>query len=518
MGALRTWAGRATWIVAVAVAGCSVPPTIEDRPASDASLDAIDDLAGDSRDDSQDAHALDAPASMDVVSVFDAAIEAGDASASLDVPDAPTAADSATYVDSAPRDRVVLDAAPRCYGVSEAAGLLTRVAAIPRESGGSSNGVSGCVGDIDNDGSREFLLVRMNEPSSLIGADFCARGRVLLPDYARGCIVAEIDGDTTNGRELVVYGNDGWNGTGSIHVGRVIRRPAGDPSVEAFVWQSLWVMDERRHIAVFNAPHVAVLDLDRDSRLELVAAGNIPTGFVRVWELDPPGATRAWRSILDVDTSGMLTDTVGVLSGDIDGDGDVEAVVPGSCGFAGANHSIRVWQQWSSAPAVTNTDRPAQAVLADFDPAPGLEMAFARRAMCTNEPPLDAGAPNPYTLEVRRFDPMTQTFVTRASIVPSNRQREINMVAAVDLEGTPTPEIVYCAVPSAGLTRTRTCRVFRYTTSPTPALQDVGFSWVSAPTLNGIDEIIVDDLDGDGAKELFLAGQEHVDVFRGPRR
>ncbi|MBL8682192.1 MAG: VCBS repeat-containing protein [Myxococcales bacterium] len=514
-GAHRSRVGAAVWIAVVAVVGCSAPPSGEDRPASDAALDAIDDLARDAdRPDERDSAAIDGSDALDAPTRTDAT----DAMGVMDVMDGATATDAAPYIDSAPRDRVVVDAAPRCYGITGTTGLLSHVAAIPRESGGSSNGATGCVGDVDNDGTREFVLVRMNEPSSLIGADFCVRGRVLLPEYARGCLVAEIDGDTSNGRELVVYGNDGWYGTGSIHVGRVIRRPAGDPSVEAFVWRSLWVMDERRHIAAFGAPHVAVTDLDRDGRPELAAAGNIPTGFVRAWELDPPGASRAWRSILDVDTSGVLTDNAGILSGDVDGDGDSEVVVPGSCGFRGNNHSIRVWQQWTSPPSVTNTDRPAQAVLADFDPSPGLEMAYARRTMCTDEPALDAGVPTPYTLEVRRFDTTSMTFVTMASTLPQNRQRDVNLVAAVDVEATPAPELVYCSVPSTGLTRVRTCRVFRYVPGATPSLADVGFSWSSPPILGGVDELIVDDLDNDGAKEIFLAGQEHVDVLRGPRR
>jgi hypothetical protein len=29
---------------------------------------------------------------------------------------------------------------------------------------------------------------------------------------------------------------------------------------------------------------------------------------------------------------------------------------------------------------------------------------------------------------------------------------------------------------------------------------------------------VVDDLDGDGAREVFVQSQEHVDVLRGPRR
>ena len=67
----------------------------------------------------------------------------------------------------------------------------------------------------------------------------------------------------------------------------------------------------------------------------------------------------------------------------------------------------------------------------------------------------------------------------------------------------------------------RTCRLFAFTTpgslSPVPDASNP-FVWSSPARRSILASVLVDDLDGDGAREVFVQSQEHVDVLRGPRR
>ncbi len=487
------WPVDVSLLLALACAACSQPPPARDS-AADASV--IDE---------------DHPEPFDAIAAMDSAADASV------IDDASSDRRAIAYTDAPTRDRTAPDAGPRCYGLPPSAGLLQHVAHIPRESGGSSNGASACVGDVDNDGVRELIVPRLNEPSEIIGPDWCSRGRVLLPNYARGCFVADLDGDRRN--ELVVIGNEGWSGRGMLEVGRVERATASDRTLESHVFRDLWPFEENRPIATATTSHANVIDLDGDGRLELFVGGNFPRAFVRVWELATPPPSSTWTEVLDLDLVGSLNDSVGSLSEDIDGDGTREAIVVGSCAPAGTQHGHRVWRRWDQPPILLPRRDPSHLIVADLDGVSPPEVVIANRSNC------DSNAVSSWPLEVHRFDGARNALSLVAQRVTGLQQREANLIAAIDVVGSPASEVLYCSTPSGVLVAPRTCALFALESTPTNALVPViapgemtAFRWASPPRLGGFDGMIVDDLDGDGAREVFLFGQEHIDVLRGPRR
>ncbi|MFO0559655.1 MAG: VCBS repeat-containing protein [Polyangiales bacterium] len=477
-------------IFASGLIACSQPP-----PAPDAAQDAAQDASVD-----RTIATMDADSTIDASDgdAFDAAFA-----------DAPR---EIAYIDAPVRDRAAIDAGPRCYGITGSTGLLSHVAHIPRESGGSANGASVCVGDVDNDGVKELIVPRFNEPSEIIGPDFCSRGRVLLPNYTRGCTIADLDGDGRN--ELVAYGNDGWDGRGTLHAGRVERATASDFTVETHVFRDLWPFDERRPIATFAAPHANVIDLDRDGRVELFVAGNFRSPFLRVWEMGAPGPAPSWTDVLNVSLTGALNDTAGALAEDIDGDGQREAIVAGSCSTG--QHAHRVYRAWDQPAIVLNQPNPSHVAVGELDGVAPPEIILAHRANCYD------GATQPWPLEVQRFNSATNTLSLVARVTTGVQQRESNYAAAVDVTGSPAHEILYCSVAGGIASAPRVCLLYALTAGALVRVVDpattMNFRWESPPRLAGFDGIVVADLDEDNARELILFGQEHIDVLRGPRR
>lgn len=436
-----------------------------------------------------------------------------DASAAVDVaPDRPDApADVPRSRDArvdVPRERADA-AAPRCYGVAGAPGLLTHAGSIPRESGGLSNGAGGCVGDVDGDGRREYLLPRMSEPSELIGADLCSRGRVLLPEHARDCVVADVDGQP--GAEVVVISNVGWTAEGRVTLGRVAPASPSDDTPERFVWRELAALDDARSIWALGAPHAAVTDLDRDGRAELAVAGSYPTAFLRVWGAD--GAR--WATRFAQDLTATVDETHGILSGDLDADGDAEVVLLGACGRQG-RHVVRVFDAWAADGfADLALDGPVQGALADLDGAAPPELVLYESWRC-DEP---RAAPTS-GLRVFRHDLTARAMRPVAARAAAAGSREFGFVAALDVAGDPAREVLACTVAYGVAAPPRTCRLFALrggALEPVPSA-DAPFVWTSPARRATLASVLVDDLDGDGAAEVFLQGQEHVDVLRGPRR
>lgn len=473
--------------ISCALLACSQPPPPQD---------AANDRAADDHASVMDV-AIDQRAPMDA-----AGIDAERADAPREI----------AYIDAPVRDRYAPDSGPRCYGLAApASSLLEHVAHIPRESGGSSSGASGCAGDVDNDGVREFVVPRFNEPSELIGADLCSRGRVLLPNYTRGCTIADVDGDGRN--ELIAYGNDGWDGTGTLHVGRVERATASDWTLETHVFRDLWPFDERRAIATFAAPHASVIDLDRNGRVELFVAGNYRSPFVRVWEFNG-AAMPVWTERLNMSLSGMLNDTAGAISADLDADGAAEALVVGSC--AAGQHAHRVFRRWDQAPIVLNMPTPSHVAIGELDGVSPPEVLIAHRAGCYDS--VVAAWP----VEVHRFNGATNALTLVARAVTGIQQREANHVAAIDVTGTAAQELLYCSTASGVAAAPRSCVLYALSGGALTRVADprtgTNFRWDSPTRTGGFDGMIIDDLDGDGARDIFLVGQEHIDVLRGPRR
>lgn len=418
-------------------------------------------------------------------------------------------------VDRAPIDVHVQreDAAtePRCYAVRGAGAVLEHVASIPRESWALSNGASGCVGDVDNDGVREFVLLRMNEPSELIGADFCSRGRVLLPDNARDCMIADVDG--VAGNELIVTSSYGWTQPSVVYVGAVRASRADDRTIERFMFNASATLDDRRPVSPVGAPHVVRADLDGDGAIELAVSGNYASSFARVWSR----ADGSWRSILEQDLRTTMDETHGWLVGDIDDDGDDEALLLPNCGTAG-RHVLRQFDRWTSAPIDTLVTGPMHATFAELDGAPPRELLSVERPFCNGQ----STTPT-LSLFARRFDATSRQWTTLATLARQRPPSELHYVAAMDLDRDGRDELVQCSTPlGAGANTPRTCRAYvfaaaarTFTAFPSAAAP---WTWTSEPHRSILSRIAAEDLDGDGRVELFLMGQDHVDVLRGPPR
>jgi hypothetical protein len=367
---------------------------------------------------------------------------------------------------------------------------------------------------VDNDGRKEFVLLRMSEPSELIGADLCSRGRVLLPEHARDCVVANID--ETPGNELVIVSNVGWTAESQITVGRVERAGASDWTAERFAWRARFTLDERRPIAPIGGAHVAVTDLDRDGRRELVASGNFAASFIRAWDVSASG-DRA-TELFAQDLSNVLDDSNGWVVGDLDADGAPEALALGGCTHAG-RHFVRAFDGFAPA-RFTDTDvnGPVSGALADLDGTGPLELVLAERVHCAERRPVPTAS-----LQVRRFDPGTGRMALVTARVTDNAARESSLVAAIDVAGSAAQEILHCTASMTLASPPRTCRVYALSEGATPELVAVPsaaapFVWTSPPRRAVLSSVLVDDLDDDGAREVFVMGQEHVDVLRGPRR
>lgn len=406
------------------------------------------------------------------------------------------------------RDRADTGAPARCYGVTGTPGLLEAVASIPRETWGFSNGSAGCVGDVDGDGRRELVLLRMSEPSELIGADFCSRGRVLLPEFARGCTIADVDGIA--GDELIVTTSVGWTQESAVYVGRVRATRESDRSIERFVFERTASFDERRPISPVGAPHAIVTDLDDDGRRELAVSGNFPASFARVWER----SSDRWEPLFDWDLRRVMDESHGWIVGDSDGDGRSEALLLSNCGFE-ERYAIHRLDRWDSAAAsATPMIGPAHAVIADLDGVAPPELVTAERHSCQSRT-------GPHALRARRWDPAARQYATVAELVVEQAPSELVYVAAMDVEGSAAHEIIRCSSPVVGTTFARTCRAFALrgasTLEPLPSAA-APFVWTSAARRVILSAVLADDLDRDGRVELFLMGQDHVDVLRGPRR
>ncbi|MFO0563465.1 MAG: hypothetical protein U0269_35910 [Polyangiales bacterium] len=409
------------------------------------------------------------------------------------------------------RDRADVASAPRCYGVRSQPALLEHVASIDRESWALSNGAAGCVGDVDGDGRREFILLRMNEPSELIGGDFCSRGRVLLPELARGCAIADVDG--APGDELIVTTSAGWTRESAIYVGRVRAATAADRTIERFVFEREALLDERRPISPLGAPHAIVTDLDNDGAKEIAVSGNFPASFARVWERD---AAR-WSTRLDVDLRTVMDESHGWLHGDVDGDGDDEALLLSNCGYED-RYVIRRFDQWAGAmsPDLAFAG-PVHGTLADLDGLAPRELVTFERLACGS-----GGASSAHTLRAWRWSAADRRFVTIASLATARPTNDLVYVAAMDIDGDRAHEIIRCSSPLGANNNPRTCRAYALRGEPAAfvALPSAAapFVWTSPLRRAILASVLVDDLDGDGTSELFLMGQDHVDVLRGARR
>ena len=144
------------------------------------------------------------------------------------------------------------------------------------------------------------------------------------------------------------------------------------------------------------------------------------------------------------------------------------------------------------------------------------ELVEVQRVRCDAQRPNDTSA-----LQVRRYDPATGRMALVATRAVQGATPESSHVGALDVTGSPVPEILLCATPLGSGMVPRTCRLFAFTApgslSPVPDATNP-FVWSSPARRSILASVLVDDLDGDGAREVFVQSQEHVDVLRGPRR
>jgi hypothetical protein len=235
--------------------------------------------------------------------------------------------------------------------------------------------------------------------------------------------VTDLDGQP--GAEVVVLSNAGWTGESRVTVGRIVAAVPSDDTPERYVWRELAALDDARSIWALGAPHAAATDLDRDGRAELAVTGTYPTAFLRVWRAE--GAR--WVTHFAQDLSAAVDDTHGLLTGDLDADGDAEVVLLGACGHLG-QHLVRVYDTWATDGfADLALQGPVHGALADLDGVAPPELVLYETWGCNER----RAAPT-RGLRVFRHDPAARAMRPVAARITTGGTREFGLVAALDLE------------------------------------------------------------------------------------
>ena len=190
---------------------------------------------------------------------------------------------------------------------------------------------SPAVADLDGDGTTEVIGATYSI-FLLNGEDGSLRRRI-DPDGSRvwpGVVVADIDAD--GDLEIVTA-----HGGGYVHV--------SDHSGNA-VWSRRPASNEFRSLAVD--------DIDGDGDME-IALGQALLDKVNVWVLEHTGSTRAgWPQVTTTEGSaaGLYNDNIGL--GDLDGDGELEVVVPSDvitiCAYEPDGSAIRTHEMYHDHP------------------------------------------------------------------------------------------------------------------------------------------------------------------------
>lgn len=146
---------------------------------------------------------------------------------------------------------------------------------------------------------------------------------------------------------------------------------------------------------------------------------------------------------LTQDLSGAVDDTHGLLTGDLDADGDAKIMLLGACGHLG-RHIVRVYDAWA-------TDRfadlalqgPVHGALADLDGVAPPELVSATWG-CNEQ----RAAPT-RGLRVFRHDPAARAMRPIAARITTGGTREFGLVEALDVTGSAAHEVLACTVPAA---------------------------------------------------------------------
>lgn len=379
-------------------------------------------------------------------------------------------------------------------------------------------GRGACLGDVDNDGHVELLVLRADPFVALYDPrTLCARGTIAVPPYGRACIVDDLDGDGSP--ELAL--------AHSVRFGARMRERYDERTMDSvtvghlgisqtdrrtitWTWPQSWALAEERHVR--GVGHVlATLDLDRDGRRELAVAGTVTeetpyqNAFVRAWEWAPEGCIgeRACPQSVFDNTFFDTLDTNDLFVASVDDDSEPELAFDFGCQGGG----LASVDRWDARPVLrASIGHPAHGAFADLDGDDRLDFLAPITPRC------GGGAPT----ALRWLEPIdgAYRYLSDARNPHFEGPAQV-MVATPDVLGDRRPEAFVCT-RSIEATASHPVRCDLY--SFDRAHIDRIWSWIepeSHPDM--ISRMLVIDVDHDTIDDVLVVTQSRVHLFRGQR-
>ena len=201
--------------------------------------------------------------------------------------------------------------------VASASAQFNLVATIP------GHAQSAIVGDVDNDGNNELLVLNSSQKQVRIYDGSLDLKAVLnFSEAPRSAVIADPDDDNKN--ELIVGTSDGSAG-GYVYVGEVHE----DKFMQE--WKSPWIGSFRW------STELAVGDSDNDGKKEIAVGVSWYGRYLVVYEWTGSTYTQVFRDNIGSDVNS-------VAYGDIDGDGVEELLVGTACW---SDYSARIYDNFS---------------------------------------------------------------------------------------------------------------------------------------------------------------------------
>ena len=213
--------------------------------------------------------------------------------------------------------RIIISAVLLLSVVASASAQFNLVATIP------GHAQSAIVGDVDNDGNNELLVLNSSQKQVRIYDGSLDLKAVLnFSEAPRSAVIADPDDDNKN--ELIVGTSDGSAGgyvyVGEVHGGKFMQE-----------WKSPWIGSFRW------STELAVGDSDNDGKKEIAVGVSWYGRYLVVYEWTGSTYTQVFRDNIGSDVNS-------VAYGDIDGDGVEELLVGTACW---SDYSARIYDNFS---------------------------------------------------------------------------------------------------------------------------------------------------------------------------